>query len=157
MKTLIQGPSLCCFWGLFEQDFGDPTTESPMRTITPSFVGNSMLPFRCPRCKDVCQDLACPLLRDHYHDQREGRDNHFCPRCGCRFKISMSGMPLPCAIQTGADVGPSKVEYNNEVIWQDRTDRTTSTIIGILFAPYFKTTTTYDKTKNGYHVLATRR
>ncbi len=146
--NLIQGRPLLGFWGIFEGCYGDESTESPMRTITPSFVGGSMLPFRCARCKDVCQDLACPVTREHYKDTREGRDNHFCSRCGCRFKIDMAGTPLPCALSAGAVVGPSKVECDGTVTWQDRDDNSIlGTILGTILGALSKPST------NGYRAL----
>ena len=90
-----------------------------MFTITPSRVGNALLPFRCPRCKEIPQDLACPVAREHYKDPRPGGAYH-CPRCGCRFRINLQGTPLDSTLPAGAEVGPSRVERAGKTSWQDR-------------------------------------
>lgn len=148
MKTnLISGRPLLGFWFMFEQCYGDPETESPMRTITPSCVGGALLPFRCPRCQDVARELASPKTREWYRDTRKGRDNHFCPSCGCRFKINMEGMELPCALEKGAMVAPSKVECGGEVAWQDMgAERgVAATVLGFLISA---------SARSGYQILA---
>lgn len=104
----------------FEAGWGDPSTPKPYVTITPSFVGNSLLPFRCPNCKRPAQELACPKTRKKYHDQREGRDNYYCPECGYRFKIDLAGTPLASTLKAGATVGPSKITRGGKTSWQDR-------------------------------------
>ena len=119
---------------MFEADFGDPKTESPMRVITPSFVGQSLLPFRCPRCQKVPQALACPFTREHYKDPRPGRDNHHCPLCGCRFKINLRGVQLGTPIQAGAEVGPSRVECGGKITWQDVPPSLPAKILGAIFS-----------------------
>lgn len=116
----IAGPELCGFWGMFESSYGDPATEEGMPTVTPSFVGNSLLPFRCPSCAEVPQDLACPKTREKYRDTRPGRSNHWCPLCGARFRLDERGTPLATALPAGAVVGPSRVERSGAVTWQDR-------------------------------------
>lgn len=117
----IAGPSLAGWWGFFESDRGDPSTEADMPTIAPSFVGESMLPFRCPSCKEVPQALACPRTREHYRDKRPGRGNFWCPLCDARFKLDeAAGVPLPSDLKAGAFVGPSRVTRPSGVTWQDR-------------------------------------
>lgn len=135
MKRLISGPSLCGFHGIFEDDFGAAETESDMPTITPSAVGNSMLPFRCPTCREIPQALACPKTREHYRDRREGRERvYWCPLCRSRFRLDNNSVPLPCALEAGAVVGPSRVERGGMVSWQDRPG-TVSTVLGAILWP----------------------
>lgn len=116
----IEGPSLCGFHGLFESDYGDSSTPEPLCTITPSFVGNSMLPFRCPRCEKIMQALACPKTRDMFRDKRPGHGNYFCPDCGYRFKLNEEGTPLTSSLPAGALCGPSRVDcVGGSSTWQD--------------------------------------
>ncbi len=111
-STFLPGPSVCGLYGYFEEDFGDPDTRSPYARITPSRIGAALLPFHCPRCKQVV-DFSTPEQREHYHDTRvldgKKRDNYFCPSCGNRFFLNMAGQPLNGRV--GRDNGtPSIVE-----------------------------------------------
>ena len=116
MTTLLPGPPLPGFHGLFEEDFGDPSTDPVSLTVTPCRVGESTLPFRCPRCRIPSDALACPVARERYHDPRPGRGNYFCPSCGLRFRLRLPGEPLPA----GAEVAPAIVEREDgEAAWQD--------------------------------------
>src|SRR5882724_9650177 len=127
----IAGPMLCGFCDLFESYWGNLNTPVPYCTVTPTFVGNSMLPFRCPSCKEVPQELACPETRERYHDKREGRDNYWCPLCGYRFEINLKGVSLSSDLKAGAMVGPSTVTCDGQVTWQDK--GWVSTVLGALF------------------------
>lgn len=62
----------------------------------------------------------------------------------------MVGVPLPCALEAGAIVGPSKVTYGEEITWQDmKKDKgPISTMLGFLFER---------GTQSGYKVLARGR
>ena len=138
MSKLISGPSLCCFFGTFESDFGNETTDALHITITPSFIGNSLLPFRCPHCAGVPQALACPKTRKKYKDTRPGRSNYFCPLCGCRFKLNLQGTPLPSDIKAGAKVAPSKIEQEGRTYWQDKpgiVDHVLGTLLQMIYTP----------------------
>lgn len=125
-RAHISGPTLCGFWGMFEEDYGTPTGDI-LPIITPSFVGSSLLPFRCPGCKTVAQELVCPKTREYFHDRRMGRDNYWCPNCGLRFRLNLQGSPLSCDLKSGAMVGPSRVNDNGVVTWQD-----TPSIVGAI-------------------------
>ena len=122
MHTLshIPGPTLCGFFGIFEVDHGDPTTDALGLTITPSRVGGVLLPFRCPRCGEAPRALSDSAEREKYRDRRPGRDNYHCPLCGCRFKIDLRGTPLPEALPPRAAVAPSLVTWPGGSRWQDR-------------------------------------
>lgn len=147
--NLIQGRPLVGFYGIFEENFGKPT-NGPMPTVTPSFVGNSLLPFRCPSCQRVCQELACTVTREHYADPRPGRDNHFCHACGCRFRIDLRGVKLPCALAPGADVAPSMVDG----VWQDVPEDSMIDAIGTIFGTIFGSS---QPGRSGYEILGERR
>lgn len=138
MKQWIAGSSLVGFYGLFENDFGRPETETDMPTMIPSWVGNSLLPFRCPHCSGVPQALACPLTREKYKDTRPGRTNYFCPLCGGRFRIDLRGCPLPSPLEAGATVGPSQIQRGESITWQDRpslVQKIVGTLLGWMYAP----------------------
>ena len=155
MTQLLPGRPLLGFYGLFEEDYGDEATAREAIVVTPSKVGSALLPFRCPKCQEVPQELACPVTREHYRDPRPGGGHH-CPRCGCRFQIDLRGTPLTSTLPAGAKVGPSLVERAGKTYWQDRSDRVTEgvhatvrTILGALFGrPAVRT--------SGYAVLGLR-
>ena len=115
----IPGPILAGFHDLFEAHYGDVETERDMPTVHPSWVGNSMLPHRCPRCREVPQALACPTERKKFTDDRPGRGNVWCPLCGARYWLG-AGAPLRWALPAGACVAPSRVvEADGRERWQD--------------------------------------
>jgi hypothetical protein len=93
----LSGPSICGFFGLFEADYGDPSTPYPYCRVTPSRIGSALLPFKCPRCEKAV-DFTNPDTRECYHDTRKigtkQRNNYYCPCCGCRFFLNLSGMPF---------------------------------------------------------------
>lgn len=120
MATLIPGPPLCGFFAHFESAYGRADTETDMPTVTPSRVGNSLLPWRCPSCGAPMQELACPHTRKMYCDTRPGREGIcWCPRCNARFRLDERGVDLPCDLKAGAEVGPSLVTRGGASRWQD--------------------------------------
>lgn len=89
----LPGPSLMGFYGMFERDFGDPSTNPVKCTVAPSCIGAVLLPFPCPRCGRTV-DFSNPSTRNEYRDQRPGRANHWCPWCGFRFRLDSRGVPV---------------------------------------------------------------
>lgn len=107
--TLIGGAELCGFWGFFEASYGNPDTPKPYATVTPSKVGGALLPFPCPRCGECSQSLACPKLREHFHDTRRGQGHYFCPKCGERFYLDLQGIPLEVEVTPGMECAPARM------------------------------------------------
>lgn len=110
----LPGKPIIGFWGLFEADYGNPKTPTPYVRVTPSAEGRQLLPFRCPACKESLHEFCHPVSREHYHDTRKislnerlaiRRNNYWCPVCGFRFYLKLSGMP-----HTGGEYPASKVE-----------------------------------------------
>jgi len=86
----LPGVPLCGFFGLFERDYGDPSTDPARCVIAPSRFGSVLLPFRCPRCSREI-DFSDPARRADYRDARPGRGNYWCPTCGLRFQLDSHG------------------------------------------------------------------
>lgn len=109
-STYIAGPSVCGFFGAFEQDYGTPPTGALPR-VTPSRVGDAILPFNCPSC-DAKIDFSDRKKRESYHDTRVSgsakNDNYWCPGCAARFKLNLRGKKFNGAVDNG--VAPSTVE-----------------------------------------------
>lgn len=104
----IKGPVLVGFYGLFEEDYGDPETPTPLCTLTPSRTGAALLPFRCVRCE--CKvDFSDSSRLECYRDGRDGRGNHFCPACGFRFHVKHDG-PVFTGKLDGGGCAPAKVD-----------------------------------------------
>ena len=116
---LLPGPAVCGFWGLFDADYGDPSTPRPYPRVTPSALGGVTLPFRCPHCKRIRADFADGAEREKYHDARDGHGNYWCPDCGGRFDLALPGAPLAAALPAGSVVAPSRVERAGRLEVQD--------------------------------------
>ena len=111
-EIYLPGPTVCGFHGMFEADYGTPSSE-PMPRVTPSKVGSALLPFHCPCCDEVI-DFSDPESRERYHDTRaiEGgkqRDNYWCPCCQQRFLLNLKGKPFKGSIDED-HVAPAEVE-----------------------------------------------
>jgi hypothetical protein len=104
----FDGPSVVGFHGLFEEDFGDPNTPTPLCSVAPSRVGSALVPFHCPRC-DKPVDFSDPSRLECYRDPREGRGNCYCPACGFRFYVKQDGKSLRGKLDE-CGCGPCKVE-----------------------------------------------
>jgi hypothetical protein len=106
----LPGPTVCGFHGMFEADYGTPSTE-PMPRVTPSRVGSALLPFHCPSCEAVV-DFSDPTRRERHHDTREtasgARDNYWCPACSSRFLLNTKGKPFKGSIDE--HVAPAEIE-----------------------------------------------
>jgi len=109
--TYLAGPTVCGFHGMFEENYGMPSSK-PMPRVTPSKVGAALLPFHCPCCEAVV-DFSDPERRENYHDTRplpngKQRNNHWCPACGSRFLMNMKGKPFKGTLSE--HVAPAEVE-----------------------------------------------
>jgi len=134
----LSGPEVCGFYGMFETNFGDPETPAPYARVTPSCVAGVLLPFSCPNCKTVLSQFSDPKTREHYHDDRDGRDNFWCPTCDVRFNLRLQGMPLPknAALVDGA--APSLVERfqdsdDSKIITHSELQDNDASVVGRLF------------------------
>lgn len=138
----LPGPTVCGFHGLFEENFGDPATQEPYCRVTPSVVAGIMLPFRCPRCKEVRTEFSDPKMREQYHDNRPGRDNHWCDDCGLRFRLRLSGITAPKKLSIYDGAAPSLVEKFTDsddakiVTHAEMQDNDTVTVVGRLLRHY---------------------
>ena len=101
--------SLLGFHGLFAEDYGDPATAKPYPCVTPSRVGPVLLPFPCPHCGSVRDEMVDAALRMHYLHPRDGY--YFCPSCNKRYELDLAGMPLATALEPGATFAPARVEH----------------------------------------------
>lgn len=111
-RKLIPGPILLGFAELFDEAYGR-STAAPMPTVTPSRVGDVLLPFACPHCGVVKPEPVDKKKHDHYADK--GRGFSFCPACRGRYVINFKGMPLPEPLPSGATCAPAKVERSGKV------------------------------------------
>lgn len=111
-QVYLSGPSIVGLYGMFEENWGDPSSPKPYPRVTPTRVGAALLPFRCPRCETTI-DFSDPKRREHYHDTRRlgtgRRDNYFCPSCGMRFLLNDKGKQLEGKVSVDG-AAPSTVE-----------------------------------------------
>lgn len=115
-STRIGGTRLAGFHGLFEEDFGDPATPTPYPRVTPSRVGDALLPFRCPACRTIVREFSDARDRECFHDPQRGFYFCPCPDCRSRFYFNEDGIPLPSALPAGATVAPCKVDRGGKAI-----------------------------------------
>ena len=101
-RVWLAGPTICGLWGMFEDNFGLSSTPTPYARVTPSRVGDALLPFHCPGCGGVI-DFSDAARREAFHDTRSGHDNYWCPRCGARFEINDAAAAASGAVTIGAD------------------------------------------------------
>ena len=105
---LISGPVLLGFCTAFERSSGREDTPRPYAKITPSRVGNVLLPFACPHCGAIRSETVDPKQRAGYTDKERGFS--FCPACGRRYIVNLEGMPLAEPLPPGAVSAPARVE-----------------------------------------------
>lgn len=109
-SRLLSGTPLLGFAQAFDSVHGDENTPWPYKVVIPSAVGSALLPFNCPYCNTVCNELVDPSKRTHYYDKLRKFSWCPCPDCRKRFFVDRKGMPLVKALPAGATVAPSKVE-----------------------------------------------
>lgn len=112
-RTLIPGPVLIGFADVFDASFGDPKTPRPYPKVTPSRVGDTLLPFPCPHCGAVRSAVIDPKKRGGYYDSE--RKFSWCPSCQGRYVVKPEGTPLQRALPPGAMYAPALVERGGEV------------------------------------------
>jgi hypothetical protein len=116
---VIKGTPLLGFADAFDASWGNPATPKPYLRVTPSRLGDALLPFRCPGCGAVLTQFSDPGSRSCYTDPQRG--HRWCPACGLRILLDVGGMPLPAPLLPGAVVAPSKVTREGAVVMQDET------------------------------------
>lgn len=110
-RVLIPGPVLIGFNTLFDRSFGDP--KSKIVKVTPSAIGDVLLPFACPHCNEVRSAVIDKKTRLGYYD--EERKFSWCPACRGRYVINGKGTDLIGAIEPGATHAPALVERDGKV------------------------------------------
>lgn len=146
-ETYLPGPTVCGFHGMFESDYGDPSSPKPYPRVTPSKVGSALLPFHCPCC-DAVIDFSDSERREQFHDTRDDaddsgkpRDNYWCPCCGQRFLLNLKGKPFkgnidehvaPAEVETIAVGEDGMVSYKRIT----KAPRNPTTILGRMFKSY---------------------
>lgn len=111
-RVLIPGPVLVGFGEIFDRSFGNPKTEKPYPKVTPSKIGDVLLPFLCPHCGSVRSAVIDKKTRLGYWDKE--RDFSWCPACQGRYVINPDGAPLEEPLEPGATHAPALVERNGE-------------------------------------------
>lgn len=107
-EKYLEGRPIIGFWSLFSNDYGDENVVHVTHRITPSRAGNTLLPFHCPRCEKVL-DFSNIKEREEHRDDRLGQGNYFCPYCGFKFYLNLSGSEVSKGIDKGGAF-PSIVE-----------------------------------------------
>lgn len=111
-RKLLPGPVLIGFSELFDRSFGDPKTALPYPKVTPSKIGDVLLPFLCPHCGAVKSAVIDKKTRLGYFDKE--RQFSWCPGCRGRYVIDADGMPLEESLDPGATYAPALVERGDE-------------------------------------------
>jgi hypothetical protein len=112
-RVLVPGPVLIGFGDVFDASYGDPRTPRPYPKVTPSRVGNVLLPFPCPHCGAIRTAVIDPKTRNTYRDADRGFS--WCPSCQKRFIIDPAGTPLTKALPAGATYAPALVDRGGKV------------------------------------------
>lgn len=115
-SRLLSGAPLVGFMTAFDNAFGRADTPWPYPVVVPSAVGSALLPFHCPYCRTVCDELVDPAKRDHYYDKLRKFCWCPCPDCRGRFFVDRKGMPLAEPLPAGAKVAPSRVEVEGKAV-----------------------------------------
>lgn len=111
-RRLIDGPVLLGFAALFDRAYGDPSTPKPYATIAPARVGDTLLPWPCPRCEAV--QSTCQKSRDEYRDPDRGHS--WCSSCGLRYNLDINGVPLDDGLPAGVTNAQPRVMRDGEVL-----------------------------------------
>jgi len=111
MRRLIPGPVLLGFAEIFDEAWGKPAPNPPR--VTPSKVGEVLLPFPCPHCSAARPEPVDPRRRSLYEDP--GRGFSFCPVCLGRYVVDRAGVPLLGELPRGATSAPARVERGGRV------------------------------------------
>jgi len=102
----IPGPPLLGFADAFDEAYGRSDTPKPYPKVTPSKVGNTLLPFPCPHC-----DVVCPVMitqrRAAYCDAK--REHCWCPNCRKRYILDVTGQSLSVLLPPDATFAPACV------------------------------------------------
>ena len=116
MKTLpsrlIKGRPLIGFMTAFDSSSGADNTPWPYKVVIPSAVGSALLPFPCPHCSRVADELVDPNKREDYFDKL--RKFSWCPGCQKRFFVDRKGTPLTSKLDAGAKSAPAMIEEKTE-------------------------------------------
>lgn len=118
MRVLLDGPVLLGFAEMFDRAYGDPATPKPYPTIAPAKVGDTLLPWPCPRCEEV--QKTCQKSRDEYRDPERGHS--WCSACGLRYMLDERGAPLDEDLPAGAMSAFPRVTKPGKVFQYDRDD-----------------------------------
>ena len=98
----IPGTPLLGFAEAFDEAYGRP---GPTPRVTPSRVGEKLLPFACPHC---AAPVGHNVVMLGYLDPNRG--HRWCPSCRGRFTLASAGTPLVGALARGAKVAPALVD-----------------------------------------------
>lgn len=112
-RRLIRGKPLLGFAEIFDGAWGDPRTDRPYVHVTPSRIGEVLLPFSCPHCAEVRSEAVDPRRRGRYADKERGFS--FCPACLGRYVLHAVGMVLMGELPAGATSAPARVERGGKV------------------------------------------
>ena len=107
-RVLIPGPVLLGFGEIFDRSYGRHDTPRPYPKVTPSCMGEVLLPFPCPHCNAVRSAVVDRKTRLGYYDKN--REFSWCPACRGRYVINPTGTPLVGALPEGATCAPALVE-----------------------------------------------
>lgn len=107
---LIRGAPLLGFHGVFDGDYGSPSTPRPYPRVKPARVGGKLLPFRCPHCDKPAPEHVGARARD-YLDPVRGHS--YCVGCRGRFVIDRRGRTVVGQIDVG-DSGDVEAESSDD-------------------------------------------
>jgi hypothetical protein len=131
-RLLIPGPVLIGFAEFFDRSYGDPktpkATDGNYPTVTPSKLGDTLLPFMCIYC-EVVQSVDPKQVANYTDDQRKFS---WCPSCRGRYVLDKDGQPLEDDLPAGVNYAPAAVKHGEETMVVGRYTKDGLVVLGVV-------------------------
>jgi hypothetical protein len=130
-RVLIPGPVLVGFAEFFDRSYGNPKTpkvNGGYPIVTPSKIGQTLLPFVCIYC-DKVQSVDPKQVTDYTDNQR---GFSWCPSCRGRYVLDTNGQPLTQDLPPGAEYAPAVVRSGEETRVIGKSTKDGFTLLGVI-------------------------